>query len=597
MLPSERALHETKTLFAAAIVGASDLQTICEELTIHFRRLVEAERTIIYVVDHARRRIVLCLSGGQPAGDEKDLAYDELQQGISGLVFKSGRPILSQSPDDNLEAAATREYRRQHNIGALLVVPLTARGQVIGTMTGINRAPQRLFTQHDVDLLLALATQAGAAIDNARLLAEAKRQVERWKSISALSEIAGSQPDEAHLFELLYRQTLRLTQMDEAQAAFFLARYEPQPQNLVFTLCYERGVRRPEALPMEKGLASWVVRHNCPLLTEDLIADQAKYGFHALLTERERATGRPARACLALPLRRGNSVTGVLSVQSLQPGVLNEDHLALLTLWAGPIAIALDNARRVETLRGQAAELQTRNAELEAFAHTVAHNIKNPLQIVLGYARSSLKRFDQLDGPAMRDNLYAIAHAGQKLNNIVDELMLLAGLRETLGVSAQPLDMAEIVIEACGRLAELMESYAADIVMPVTWPSAVGYGPWVEEVWTNYISNAIKYGGQPPRVELGATADGENQVRFWVRDNGPGLAPEEQARLFMPFERLNQAQIQGHGLGLSIVRRIVEKLGGQASVESAPGEGCTFSFTLPAKAAGPAGAQAVEKIL
>ena len=116
----------------------------------------------------------------------------------------------------------------------------------------------------------------------------------------------------------------------------------------------------------------------------------------------------------------------------------------------------------------------------------------------------------------------------------------------------------------------------------------MGYGPWVEEVWTNDISNAIHYGGQPPRVELGATVEGENRVRFWVRDNGPGLTPKEQARLFMPFERLNQAQIKGHGLGLSIVRRIVEKLGGQVGVHSVPGEGSTFSFTLPVKAAGPA---------
>jgi signal transduction histidine kinase len=591
MSPSTRALHETEALSAAAsaILGATDLQTICEELTFHFSRLVETERTTIYVVDHERQRVVLCLCGGRPAGDEKEILYTELAQGISGRVYQSGRPILSQSVDDGVEPAATRERRRRHNTGALFVVPLIVRAQVIGTMTAINRADQRLFTQHDVDLLMALATQASAAIDKMRLLAEAKHQVERWESISALSEITSAQLDEEHLFELLYRQTLRLTHTDEAQATFFLARYEPEPPTLVFNFCYEQGVRLPlETLPMDNCLTSWVVRHNRPLMTEDLIADQTMHGYHAWLTERERLSGQPARACLAVPLRRGNSVAGVLSVQSLQPGVFTEDHLALLTMWSGPIAVALDNARLVETLRQQAAELQARNEELDAFAHTVAHNIKNPLQIVLGYARSSLKRFGHLDSATLQDNLQGIARAGQKLNNIVDELMLLAGLREAVGVSAQPLDMADIVTEACSRLADLTEGYTAEINMPPVWPSAAGYGPWVEEVWTNYISNAIKYGGQPPCVELGATPIGDNQVRFWVRDNGSGLAPEEQARLFTPFERLNQAQIRGHGLGLSIVRRIVEKLGGRAGVESKPGEGCTFWFTLPAKAAGPA---------
>jgi two-component system sensor histidine kinase/response regulator len=103
----------------------------------------------------------------------------------------------------------------------------------------------------------------------------------------------------------------------------------------------------------------------------------------------------------------------------------------------------------------------------------------------------------------------------------------------------------------------------------------------VEEIWTNYLSNAIKYGGQPPCVELGATEQSDDFVRFWVRDNGNGLTGEEQARLFAPFTRLYPAQVKGYGLGLSIVQRIVDKLGGQVGVESRLGQGSTFSFTLP----------------
>jgi signal transduction histidine kinase len=121
----------------------------------------------------------------------------------------------------------------------------------------------------------------------------------------------------------------------------------------------------------------------------------------------------------------------------------------------------------------------------------------------------------------------------------------------------------------------------------------------VEEVWVNYLSNAIKYGGQPPRVELGSSlqdpplagggptaqsAPSETGwVRFWVRDNGLGLTPDEQGRLFTLFTRLEQTRVKGHGLGLSIVRRIVDKLGGEVGVESEIGEGSTFWFTLPAR--------------
>jgi signal transduction histidine kinase len=122
--------------------------------------------------------------------------------------------------------------------------------------------------------------------------------------------------------------------------------------------------------------------------------------------------------------------------------------------------------------------------------------------------------------------------------------------------------------------------YAPEIVLPDAWPVALGHGPWIEEVWANYLSNAMKYGGKPPRLELGAETTGDN-VRFWVTDNGPGLTPEQQSRLFVPFIRLHQVRATGQGLGLSIVRRIMEKLGGEAWVEGEFGKGSRFGFTLP----------------
>jgi signal transduction histidine kinase len=168
------------------------------------------------------------------------------------------------------------------------------------------------------------------------------------------------------------------------------------------------------------------------------------------------------------------------------------------------------------------------------------------------------------------------------MGNIINELLLLAGMRQ-IEIEQYPLNMARIVGEAQQRLIYMIEKYQAELILPNAWPAALGHAPWVEEIWVNYLSNGLKYGGKPPRLHLGAAAGSNGLVRFWVRDNGPGLTPAEQARLFTEFTRLNQVKTDGHGLGLSIVRRIVEKLGGQAGVESEgiPGRGCTFFFTLP----------------
>jgi PAS domain S-box-containing protein len=229
-------------------------------------------------------------------------------------------------------------------------------------------------------------------------------------------------------------------------------------------------------------------------------------------------------------------------------------------------------------------ELQARNEDLDAFGHTVAHNLKGILGRIIGFAEAVHQYHDSLDAPAVREYLKTIARNGRKMGNVIDELLLLAGIRQEK-IELQPINnMAAIVAETRQRLADMIEEYQAEITAPGEWPAVLGYGPWIEEVWANYISNGIKYGGRPPRLELGATPQPDGMVRFWVRDNGVGVNKEDQARLFKPFTQLGQVRTTGHGLGLSIVSRIVEKLGGQVQVESegVPDQGSVFSFTLPA---------------
>lgn len=232
------------------------------------------------------------------------------------------------------------------------------------------------------------------------------------------------------------------------------------------------------------------------------------------------------------------------------------------------------------TERKQAAQERERLIEdLDAFAHTVAHDLKTPLSVALGYAELLEEHDDSMSVEERRRYLQFIRQSLTKMVGIVNELLLLATVRRISPEMLRPLAMAGIVAEALERLAHLIQEREAEIVQPDIWPTAIGYGPWLEEVWVNYISNAVRYGGNPPRVVLGATPKGDS-VRFWVRDNGPGLTREEVARLFTPDTRPQVVTQGGHGLGLSIVRRIVEKLGGQVGAESKPGDGSTFWFTL-----------------
>lgn len=236
-----------------------------------------------------------------------------------------------------------------------------------------------------------------------------------------------------------------------------------------------------------------------------------------------------------------------------------------------------DLARAITVARARFEERQN----LNAFAHTVAHDLKNAMTPIVGVAQLLREDLDALPVEHAQVQLDVIADQGKMLSRMVDELLMLAEANDRL-LDPEPLDMAVVVEEARKGVAPLIEEVDARITVPDAWPPVLGHGPWVAQVWVNYLSNALKYGGTPPVIVLGwdPPGPGDTHVRFWIRDNGAGLEPEQAARLFEPYVRLHDDSGAGHGLGLSIVRRIIDKLGGEVGVESQPGEGCTFWFTL-----------------
>ena len=215
----------------------------------------------------------------------------------------------------------------------------------------------------------------------------------------------------------------------------------------------------------------------------------------------------------------------------------------------------------------------------------VAHDLKNPLAVIISFAELLNDEYSELSEEEIKDYIKQIVQDGNKMNNIINDLILFASLRK-IEINIGILNMSDIVVKAINSLSPMIEKNNAEITFPDTFPSVLGYASWVEQVWVNYISNAVKFGGEHSRIKL--TVDTgktdkvpEGMVRFCVRDNGPGISQKNQTRIFKKFERLDQVKIEGHGLGLSIVSRIIKKLGGQVGVESEIGKGSLFCFTLP----------------
>ncbi len=217
--------------------------------------------------------------------------------------------------------------------------------------------------------------------------------------------------------------------------------------------------------------------------------------------------------------------------------------------------------------------------DLDAFAHTVAHDLRSSLSSIFSASEIMEEIININDKNLLCELSNLINHSANKSIQITHELLLLATTDKT-EVERKPLDMKTIFNESLRQHEDLIESSEAQITFPESWPEAIGYAPWIEEVWSNYISNAIKYGGHPPEIQMGAKELKTGKIKFWVSDNGKGLTTEEQKKLFKNFVRLNPQKADGYGLGLSIVKKIVEKLDGAVGVES-HGNGSKFYFTLP----------------
>lgn len=235
-------------------------------------------------------------------------------------------------------------------------------------------------------------------------------------------------------------------------------------------------------------------------------------------------------------------------------------------------------------LTERTAELEERNNALDTFAYMVAHDLKNPLNAIMNITGLFLENY--ATHPALEakwiERLQFVEKSSQQAMDTISALLTLASVSRQPQIQIVPLNMSRIVQQVVeNRLAYNLEEYQATIILPESWPIALGYAPWVEEIWANYLSNALKYGGRPPQLELGGTLQEEGMVRFWIRDNGHGLSSEAQNKLFTPFTRLHQDE-EGHGLGLSIVQQIAEKLQGQVGAECIINQGCVFYFTLPA---------------
>ncbi len=313
-------------------------------------------------------------------------------------------------------------------------------------------------------------------------------------------------------------------------------------------------------------------------LDREALLDPADQAVGALLAARD-ATGQAA-AEFTYRRKDGSRFTGELTVAMFPDG--QDDRRT--------VAIIRDITARKEAeaaLQETLAELRRSNRDLEQFAYVASHDLQEPLRMVAGFTQLLAKRYaDQLDQSA-KDFIKFAVDGATRMQRLIQDLLAYSRVT-TRGGSPAPTSAGAAIQTALRNLQHALQETGAEVTYE-DMPTVHADATQLTQLFQNLIGNALKFHGEaPPRVRVSATPQDDAWV-FAVQDNGIGIDPRYFDRIFAIFQRLHTAErYPGTGIGLALCQRIVERHGGRIWVESTPGQGATFYFTLPRREALPA---------
>ncbi len=321
--------------------------------------------------------------------------------------------------------------------------------------------------------------------------------------------------------------------------------------------------------------------------------DLATRSFDAVLLDLGLPDSRGLETLWALHPRSADSAIVVLTgspdeklpAQAIQSGA--QDYLVKGTFDGAQLARTICYAierRRIDTaLQATVRELERKAKELEEFTYSVSHDLKEPLRTLSAFSSFLLEDYgDELDDQG-KEYLETLSQASGRMKNLVEDLLVLARLRQ-MEPEWEAVDLDLAVSRVLENLQVGLEERNARVILDSPLDSAFGDSTRVGQILMNLVVNALKFNQKDqPTVRIGQRSTPDGEVALYVADDGIGIDPQYQARVFGVFQRLHtREEYEGTGAGLAIAKHAVESMGGRIWVESELGKGATFLFTLPA---------------
>jgi len=471
---------------------------------------------------------------------------------------------------------------------SLLAVPMLKENELVGAIA-IYRQEVRPFTEKQIDLVSNFASQAVIAIENVRLLTELRARTEELgqsvEELRALGEVTQAVNSTLDLQTVLSTIVSKAVQLSDTDAGSIYVHDEVRQE---FELQANYG--------MNDALIAALKQHHMEI--SGAVAATAKQGEPVQIPDMRAEAPVPAntlmldagyRARLLVPLLRFNKVMGALVVRRKAPGEFSKSTIDLLRTFAAQSVLAIQNARLFQEIEEKGRQLELASQHKSQFVASMSHELRTPLNAIIGLTEMMVTNAPRFGTEKAAEPLRRVHRAGTHLLGLINQVLDLSKIEAgKLELNPESVSLAPLIDEVIGTARQLAEQNKNRLVVEAQEKlGTVTVDPMrLRQILLNLLSNACKFTSQGEvKLRVRKIVDGRNWIEFAVSDTGIGMTPEQQAKLFEEFTQADSSTARrygGTGLGLAITRKLARMMGGDVTVESAPGKGSVFSVRLPA---------------
>lgn len=468
-----------------------------------------------------------------------------------------------------------------------LLIPLKSGEKMIGVLA-LGAAEQYAFGETDMDFYNAIGSEIGVSVENALIYRELTAEHERLSLLYRSTRGMSGEIELGNLMDTLAKEAGRAV----AAEASIVVVVDEQLGQFTWRGSYNIEAELTEGLvlPLDAGIPGYVLEKKKSLVVNS--EEEMPEDFRPVFDSAPLAQRLSLSSGAAIPLMSGDTVLGVLGVINPRPGSrLSDEDVRLLEAMCRQAGVGVEKARLYDETRKHLEALEKAHRELmeldrmkSDFVSTVSHELRSPLAVIEGFAKTLVEHYDRVDEGTKRESLDIILKKSIALEGLIENILDMSRIEDgRLEVNVSEFDLLALCEEVREDQDRVAEAHRIILESELETLDVTADAEKVEVALANLVRNAVKFSPDGGPVTIRVAGDG-GMAAVEVTDDGIGIPPDEMERIFERFYQVDSGETRsfpGSGLGLYITRELVHSMGGEVSVESEPGKGSTFCFTVP----------------